>query len=291
MKVFVVLSCIALAVAKPQGYSYNQPSSSSFGGSHNFGVSAPSVGLSTPGFAAAPSFTGSAPSSSSFSGSSSFGSSFGSSGSSFGGAQPSFSSGSSFGGAQPSFSSGSSFGGAQPSFSSGSSFGGSFAPQPQPQQALIQKHIYVHVPPPQEDEFAQPHNAVAPVQAQKHYKIIFIKAPSAPSVSAQQLQQLAQPQTEEKTLVYVLVKKPESVSELTQNLQAAPTQPSKPEVYFIKYKAQKEQSSLPVQSGSAEASLPIPAPSFVPSAPAPSFGPSAPAVPHHKPSPVYGPAH
>lgn len=47
MKVFVVLSCIALAVAKPQGYSYNQPSSN-FGGSHSTGISAPSIGLSTP---------------------------------------------------------------------------------------------------------------------------------------------------------------------------------------------------------------------------------------------------
>lgn len=46
MKVFVVLSCIALAVAKPQGYSYNQPSN--FGGSHGSGISAPSIGLSTP---------------------------------------------------------------------------------------------------------------------------------------------------------------------------------------------------------------------------------------------------
>lgn len=55
----------------------------------------------------------------------------------------------------------------------------------------------VHVPPPQEDEFApQPFNA--PQAPQKHYKIIFIKAPSAPSVSRQQLQQLAQPQSEEK---------------------------------------------------------------------------------------------
>lgn len=44
MKVFVVLSCIVLAVAKPQGYSYNQPSS----GSHSSGISAPSFGLSAP---------------------------------------------------------------------------------------------------------------------------------------------------------------------------------------------------------------------------------------------------
>lgn len=47
MKVFVVLSCIALALAKPQGYSYNQPSGSL--GSSSSGLSAPSFGLSAPG--------------------------------------------------------------------------------------------------------------------------------------------------------------------------------------------------------------------------------------------------
>lgn len=40
MKVFIVLSCIALAVAKPQGYAYNQPSSSGVGA----GLSAPGTG-------------------------------------------------------------------------------------------------------------------------------------------------------------------------------------------------------------------------------------------------------
>lgn len=40
MKVLVVLSCITLAIARPEaGYSYNQPS-----------FSAPSVGLNTPSF-------------------------------------------------------------------------------------------------------------------------------------------------------------------------------------------------------------------------------------------------
>lgn len=78
---------------------------------------------------------------------------------------------------------------------------------------------------------------VAP--AQKHYKIIFIKAPSPPSYQAPIIP--IQPQNEEKTLVYVLVKKPEEQQELIIPT-AAPTQPSKPEVYFIKYKTQKESS-------------------------------------------------
>jgi len=44
-----------------------------------------------------------------------------------------------------------------------------------------------------------------------------------------------QPQNEEKTLVYVLVKKPEEAPEITIPTPA-PTQPAKPEVYFIRYK-------------------------------------------------------
>lgn len=69
---------------------------------------------------------------------------------------------------------------------------------------LVQKHIYVHVPPPEQEEeeliTSLPLSSVA--NRQKHYKIIFIKAPSAPSVSQQLVQaQLAQQQSEEKTLV------------------------------------------------------------------------------------------
>lgn len=89
---------------------------------------------------------------------------------------------------------------------------------------------------------------VAPVSAplpprQKHYKIIFIKAPSAaPSYNTQVLQQYVAPQVEEKTLVYVLSKKPEAIpEELLTARQVQKIQPSKPEVYFIKYKAQQEQ--------------------------------------------------
>lgn len=44
----------------------------------------------------------------------------------------------------------------------------------------------------------------------------------------------------------MLVKKPESLEELQNSLPRAPlTQPSKPEVYFIKYKAQTVGGSAP----------------------------------------------
>lgn len=76
---------------------------------------------------------------------------------------------------------------------------------------------------------------IAVPPAQKHYKIVFIKAPSPPAPTAPIIPPI--PQNEEKTLVYVLVKKPEEQPEITIPTPA-PTQPSKPEVYFIRYKTQ-----------------------------------------------------
>lgn len=40
--------------------------------------------------------------------------------------------------------------------------------------AVVQKHIYVHVPPPEPEEII-PQRTIPVAQAQKHYKIIFIK--------------------------------------------------------------------------------------------------------------------
>lgn len=45
---------------------------------------------------------------------------------------------------------------------------------PASQAAVVQKHIYVHVPPPEHEE-PPPQRAIPVQQAQKHYKIIFIK--------------------------------------------------------------------------------------------------------------------
>lgn len=125
--------------------------------------------------------------------------------------------------------------------------GGSYGPPPDrygpPQQnPVIHKHVYVHVPPPEAPEYKAPKHIPQP-QPQKHYKIVFIKAPTPPTPTAPQLPPLPQPD-EEKTLIYVLVKKPEEAPEIVLPTQA-PTQPSKPEVYFIRYKTQvNDPSSL-----------------------------------------------
>ncbi|NP_001166627.1 extensin [Bombyx mandarina] len=113
-------------------------------------------------------------------------------------------------------------------------------PAPQygpPQQPIVHKHVYVHVPPPDNEIPAPPKQIYVP-PPQKHYKIVFIKAPTPPTPTAPVIP--VQPQNEEKTLVYVLVKKPEEQPEIVIPTPA-PTQPSKPEVYFIRYKTQKQE--------------------------------------------------
>lgn len=118
-----------------------------------------------------------------------------------------------------------------------------------PLPTQVHKHVYVHVAPEEPEEQRQRQQlSIAPPQ--KHYKIIFIKAPSPPTYSAPIIP--VQPQNEEKTLVYVLVKKPKDSQEVVIPT-VAPTKPSKPEVYFIKYKTQKEAhvDNVAVDSGAA----------------------------------------
>lgn len=110
----------------------------------------------------------------------------------------------------------------------------------------VEKHIYVHVPPEDLEERGHQHiQQQLPVsQPKKHYKIIFIKAPNQqPSTNV--YTQIAQQQaSEEKTLVYVLVKKPdEPTIQDIQQIQST-YKPSKPEVYFIKYKTHKDHEGV-----------------------------------------------
>lgn len=80
------------------------------------------------------------------------------------------------------------------------------------------------------------------VAPQKHYRIVFIKAPTEAPVTYPTIP--LQPPDEEKTLVYVLVKKPDPPPELVLPKPIS-TVPTKPEVYFIRYKSQKEDNDGP----------------------------------------------
>lgn len=131
--------------------------------------------------------------------------------------------------------------------SGGGGVSGSYGPPadrygPPQQSPVVHKHVYVHVPPPEAPEYKAPKQVPLPQPPQKHYKIVFIKAPTPPTPTAPQLPPLPQPD-EEKTLIYVLVKKPEEAPDVVLPTQA-PTQPSKPEVYFIRYKTQVMSSFL-----------------------------------------------
>lgn len=103
--------------------------------------------------------------------------------------------------------------------------------QVQQQPAQIFKHFYVHAAP-DDDEPPKPRNPIVLPQPQKHYKIIFIKTP-AQRISAPQIIPVPQ-QNEEKTIVYVLVKKPEEDQDIVLPKVEQPP-PAKPEVFFIKY--------------------------------------------------------
>ena len=102
------------------------------------------------------------------------------------------------------------------------SSGGSYPPAQKPiygvppQQAVIHKHVYVHVPPPEPPVYGPPRSHPPPPP--------YIPPPS---------------QDEQKTLIYVLVKKPEPEPEI-HIPTPPPTPPSKPEVYFIRYRTKTE---------------------------------------------------
>uniref|UniRef100_A0A0A1X3F0 DUF243 domain-containing protein n=1 Tax=Zeugodacus cucurbitae TaxID=28588 RepID=A0A0A1X3F0_ZEUCU len=117
--------------------------------------------------------------------------------------------------------------------------GYAYAPQP----TTVHKHVYVHVPPKdfEDEDVIETRVRHAPAAKQKHYKIVFIKAPAPPSIRPPVVP--PPPQNEEKTLIYVLHKKPEATKDIVIPT-AAPTKPSKPEVYFIKYKTKKEEAPV-----------------------------------------------
>ncbi|KAJ8931523.1 hypothetical protein NQ314_015554 [Rhamnusium bicolor] len=107
----------------------------------------------------------------------------------------------------------------------------------------VHKHIYFYAAPPDPEEVHASKSVIIP-PPRKHLRIIFVKAPTPPKPTAPAVPVL--PQDEEKTIVYVLVRKAEAQSEI--KIQTPPpTSPSKPEVYFIRYNTQR-QSSASVES-------------------------------------------
>nr|AWK28276.1 tweedle family cuticle protein [Nilaparvata lugens] len=128
-------------------------------------------------------------------------------------------------------------GGAIGAHAGGAYLGGAIHPGGGGPAPIVQKHIYVHVPPPDPDFQGPRQPVIPPPPPKKHYKIVFIKAPSYPQVQAPVI---PAPQSDiEKTLIYVLHRNPTDAAPIVIPT-AKPTQPAKPEVYFIRYKTKKE---------------------------------------------------
>ncbi|XP_058819295.1 uncharacterized protein LOC131682099 [Topomyia yanbarensis] len=116
--------------------------------------------------------------------------------------------------------------------------------KPQHTVEEVYKHVYVHVPPEDKEDYQVPQIIQPAAHKQTHYKIIFIKAPNPPSPKSVVLP--PQPQNEEKTIVYVLHQKPEHKQEVILQ-KPEPAKQNKPEVYFIKYKNKVEEHKHPVK--------------------------------------------
>ena len=87
------------------------------------------------------------------------------------------------------------------------------------------KTIYVNVPRP---EAQPPPKPIAAGPPRKHYKIVFIRAPTPPPPP----QPILPPRTEQKTIIYVLHQKPQQQE---QNVISVPSIKHNPEVYFVQY--------------------------------------------------------
>ncbi|KAB0795939.1 hypothetical protein PPYR_10000 [Photinus pyralis] len=102
-----------------------------------------------------------------------------------------------------------------------------------------QKHVYFFAAP-EEESSGRLRIQIVP-NSQRNTKIIFVKAPSYGAV---QPEVIAPPSiSEDKTLVYVLVKRPDHGGSISIPAGAG-VKASKPEVYFIKYKSQQDARQL-----------------------------------------------
>ncbi|CAD6994701.1 unnamed protein product [Ceratitis capitata] len=113
-----------------------------------------------------------------------------------------------------------------------------YAPQP----TTVHKHVYVHVPPKdfEDEDVIETRVRHAPAAKQNTTRSSSSKHPHQhPYVH----QWCHHHHKTKRRLIYVLHKKPEAVKDIVIPT-AAPTKPSKPEVYFIKYKTKKEEAPV-----------------------------------------------
>lgn len=107
------------------------------------------------------------------------------------------------------------------------------------QEPLITKQFYLHTAPPENNAVQKSRHLIIG-RPQKNYRVIFIKAPAADTAGVRLSAEYAP--IEEKTVIYVLSQKEQEL-DLNNIAAPSPTQPSKPEVFFIKYKTAEEASA------------------------------------------------
>ncbi|XP_034488660.1 uncharacterized protein LOC117792572 [Drosophila innubila] len=107
--------------------------------------------------------------------------------------------------------------------------------------AIVTKDIYIHSAPDDTEDITQAGPQLDNLPIRKNYRIVFIKAPTQNLKHTAAALKRAQASNEEKTVIYVLSKKPD-ITEIQQHLQLSQTESKvhKPEVYFIKYKTTEE---------------------------------------------------
>lgn len=120
----------------------------------------------------------------------------------------------------------------------------------------ITKSVYVFSAPPDPFDYVPRQTLTKlPQRPQKHYQVLFINAPSPPPPQQHHVE--LGPPPELKTLVYVLVKKPQPPPAINFIKPAPPPHPHKPEVYFIRYKNRGAYGLTPSSLGPVEETLPV----------------------------------
>lgn len=112
--------------------------------------------------------------------------------------------------------------------------------KPQQQEVIVNKEIFIHSAP-EETEVIGEQRDVEAAPIRKNYRIVFIKAPTHNVQLNLDALKHAQAANEEKTVIYVLSKKPDfgKIQSQLVNVQSE-QKTTKPEVFFIKYKTQEE---------------------------------------------------
>lgn len=116
-----------------------------------------------------------------------------------------------------------------------------FLPHQSSGETKVFKHVYAFAAP-EEPATRARISVQAPVSKRKHYKLVFIKAPSQQTIVDSDITLPAQ--EEEKTLIYLLSKDRKQVQPEIRIKQAEASKHAKPEVFFLKYKNEQEAQAI-----------------------------------------------